>query len=292
MILSLTTDKITCQAIEGAAGVGVDVDIVVTYTERNQTSGDVGETQRQRTTLSNDTVTDIVGVPGATTTRNIREIKIKNNNADKRVEVLVKFNANGTLYELCSARLLVQCTLEWDMDNGWHQTYGTYEGQTPPERRSNIVDSQDIIQGSASPPSTVSEVPLFQSCIEIKWSIGQSHNWGMFSWFGYTASASTVGLGIMGMGYTSTLKNTMLNTSTNSVTAAALNTTHSNVTSSVASGTSGGATANFGFLGTGGLLSGDNTREVLEPNWLKIASENSGLVQIRQAWCDFFEHTG
>lgn len=95
ILLTATTDKL--QVITSAAG---DVDVIAAYIDRNQSTFAVGADGRQLTTITTATTTDIVGAPGATTTRNIKQLTIRNAHASIANDVTVQFNANATLYEL------------------------------------------------------------------------------------------------------------------------------------------------------------------------------------------------
>jgi hypothetical protein len=114
IILSLTTDKISLITSSTA-----NIDVVAAYIDRNQSTGVVGLADRQLTTISTATTTDIVAVPGATTTRNVKRMTIRNRHATASNDVTVQINANGTLYELHKVTLLAGECLQYIEDFGF-----------------------------------------------------------------------------------------------------------------------------------------------------------------------------
>lgn len=95
ILLSATTDKM--QVITGAAS---DIDVVAAYIDRDQSSFAVGLADRQLTTITTATTTDVVAAPSSGKTRNIKQLTIRNAHASTDCDVTVQFNANATLYEL------------------------------------------------------------------------------------------------------------------------------------------------------------------------------------------------
>lgn len=95
ILLTATTDKL--QVITSAAG---DIDVLISYIDRNQSTGAVGADGRQLTTITTAATTDVLNAPGATTTRNAKQINIRNTHASTVNDITVLFNANSTLYEL------------------------------------------------------------------------------------------------------------------------------------------------------------------------------------------------
>lgn len=95
ILLSATTDKM--QVITGAAS---DIDVVAAYIDRDQSSFAVGLADRQLTTITTATTTDVVAAPSSGKTRNIKQLTIRNAHASVACDVTVQFNANATLYEL------------------------------------------------------------------------------------------------------------------------------------------------------------------------------------------------
>jgi hypothetical protein len=116
MILSATTDKV--QVIT-SLGSTIDLDVITHFTDRNQSTGVIGAADRKVTTISSAATTDVVASPGATTTRSVRELTIRNAHATIPVEVVVQFNANGTLYEMYQARLFPTEMLQYTAREGF-----------------------------------------------------------------------------------------------------------------------------------------------------------------------------
>ena len=94
ILLPNTTDKISL--ISSAAG---DLDVVCSYAEFNS-SFVLSGLGRQVTNITSATTTDILGSPGASTTRNLKQMTCRNVHATVANDVTIQYNANGTLYEL------------------------------------------------------------------------------------------------------------------------------------------------------------------------------------------------
>lgn len=90
--LTATTDKV--QLVTSAA---CTVDVVSTYMDL---AAGVVTTGRQLTAITTATTTDIVAAPGASTTRNVKMLLIRNKHATTSVDVTVVYDANSTDYEL------------------------------------------------------------------------------------------------------------------------------------------------------------------------------------------------
>lgn len=95
MLLSATTDKL--QVVTSAAGYVV---VVASYVDRDQTTFAVGLADRQLTTITTATTTDIIAAPASGKTRNVKQLTIRNAHATVENDVTVLFNANATLYEI------------------------------------------------------------------------------------------------------------------------------------------------------------------------------------------------
>lgn len=108
LVLTSTTDKL--QLLTSAAG---SIDVAAFYIDRDQSTGSVGAANRQLTTISTATTTDIVAAPGATTTRNIKQLHIRNKHATISCNVTVIFDANATDYELHKVTLRPGEALEY-----------------------------------------------------------------------------------------------------------------------------------------------------------------------------------
>lgn len=104
LLLTSTTDKIQLVT----ATTGADVDVVTCYVDisNNVSPGVVqGTMGRGLATITTNTTTDIVAVPGANTNRNVKTIHVRNTSATTATDVLIQYNANGTIYELFKCNL-------------------------------------------------------------------------------------------------------------------------------------------------------------------------------------------
>jgi len=151
VLLTATTDKLSLITSNGTC----DINVVVVYTERNQSTGDVGATGSQETKITTATTTDILGAPGATTDRKVESISIRNGPSASSVsnDVTLQFNANGTLYEWHAARLRVTERLEWTLESGFTQTFrqdsSTYHKPVFERRMSSTFEeSSQIVTGN------------------------------------------------------------------------------------------------------------------------------------------------
>lgn len=109
LLLTATTDLI--RIITSAA---CDVDVVANYVERNQSTFVVGADGRQATNITTATTTTVVGSPGATTSRNVKTVHIRNAHASTSVDVMVTLELTGpVVYELHKVTLLAGEALEY-----------------------------------------------------------------------------------------------------------------------------------------------------------------------------------
>jgi hypothetical protein len=97
LLLELTTDKLSIITSSAAT-----IDVHVSYSIN--TAG-VITFAKQNTAISSATTTDVLGVPSASTVRNMNLINIRNKDASLACDVTVQYNANGTLYELFKTTL-------------------------------------------------------------------------------------------------------------------------------------------------------------------------------------------
>lgn len=104
-LLNSATDKL--QLITGVAG---NIDVLASWADLN---GTTVTPDRKPTAITTATTTDIVPTPGASTTRNVRTIFIRNKDASASVPVTVVFDNNGTDYELHKVTLAPGEMLEY-----------------------------------------------------------------------------------------------------------------------------------------------------------------------------------
>lgn len=119
LVLTATTDKISLTTSKAG-----NVHVVACYTDRNQSNGAIGIDGRQVTSIVTAATTDIVGVPGSTTERNIRALHICNANthgqgANGDNTITVNFDANGTIYEVYRATLAAGEILQYAEGKGF-----------------------------------------------------------------------------------------------------------------------------------------------------------------------------
>lgn len=116
IILPTTTDKL--QIVTSAAGT---IHTVCSYGEVDQaTPPGLKPFGVERHAITTATTTDLLGVPGASTTRTPEEITIRNAHASIANDVLIQYNANATLYEIYKITLRAGETLEYIKGVGWY----------------------------------------------------------------------------------------------------------------------------------------------------------------------------
>jgi hypothetical protein len=120
LILALTTDK-----LEIVTGQAVTVDTVATFSEIDSSTLAFKGSGKELHAVTTATTTDLVGVPGATTTRNVKSINICNKHASASVDVTVQFNANGTTYRLFFVTLRAGDVLQYSEQLGWYVVSAT-----------------------------------------------------------------------------------------------------------------------------------------------------------------------
>lgn len=115
IVLTATTDKL--QLVTSASG---SIDVLAFYIDRDQSTGAVGAANRQLTAISTATTTDIVAAPGATTTRNVKQLHVRNKHATASCDVTVVLNANATGYEFYKVTLRAGDALEYIEKLGYY----------------------------------------------------------------------------------------------------------------------------------------------------------------------------
>ena len=114
LLLALTTDKI--DLVTDAAAT---LDVHVSYVDASNTTLVPSGAGKQNTAIATAATTDILSAPGAATVRNVKTINIRNKHASQATACTVRFNANGTAYELFSVTLLAGMVLEFIEGVGW-----------------------------------------------------------------------------------------------------------------------------------------------------------------------------
>lgn len=99
LILTATTDKLQL-VTENSQALAVHASVA-----DHTLSTDNFEAKVQNTSISSATTTDIVGAPASGDTRNIKTLVVTNNGTSPNV-VTVRYNANGTTYDLFKTCLI------------------------------------------------------------------------------------------------------------------------------------------------------------------------------------------
>jgi len=214
MLLSSTTDKLSL--ITDYAG---DIDVVVTFIERNHSTGVVGIAERQLTTITTATTTDILAVPGATTERKVESLSIRNTHASTLNDVVLQYNASGTLYEMYIARLLPGERLNYDPTSGFSVV--TRIDKTVYSSGATI----DNYQSNSANANCTSTVPPGMKIAPSPTS-ALTRSFGAFAAFIDTTPIGTTGFlagfRVTGISALTQARETRLAANTNSVTAATL----------------------------------------------------------------------
>jgi len=105
MIANLVDTNDKLDLVTSAAA---DVDVVVAYADWDQSLGKptASSPGKQLTTITTATTTDVCAAPGASTTRNVKNITIRNTHASTTTDITVRMNDNATIYELVKMTML------------------------------------------------------------------------------------------------------------------------------------------------------------------------------------------
>jgi hypothetical protein len=123
LLLASTSDKV--QIVTDAA---VTVDVHASYVDY---SGSTVTPGRKNTLISTATTTDVVAAPGASTTRNVKAMEIRNRHASLPVTVTVKHTDGTTVVELYSVALLPGHSLQFLEETGFFDTAGASSPALP-----------------------------------------------------------------------------------------------------------------------------------------------------------------
>lgn len=100
IFLLLTTDKIDCVTSSAAT-----LDVHVSAIDAAASGLTSPAAVKQNTAISSATTTDILAAPASSTTRTVKQLNVRNKDASLSCDVTIRFNANGTAYELFKATL-------------------------------------------------------------------------------------------------------------------------------------------------------------------------------------------
>jgi hypothetical protein len=93
--LPTTTDK-----IEVVLSVAANVDVVSSWAEADSTGSTNPSSGYKTAAITTTAATDISGSPAASRTRNLKQTTIRNRDTSVSPDVLIRLNANGTIYEI------------------------------------------------------------------------------------------------------------------------------------------------------------------------------------------------
>jgi hypothetical protein len=111
ILLTATTDK-----LDLITGTAADLDVHASWMD--YASGTVTP-GRTNTAITTATTTDIVPAPGASTQKNVKRLNIRNKDSADATDVTVRFNQNGTAFELHKVRLAPGDVLQYIDGVGW-----------------------------------------------------------------------------------------------------------------------------------------------------------------------------
>ena len=126
LLLVNTTDKV--QLITSAAAT---VDVHASFADFNSSFATSG-LGKQNTAIVTATTTDIVAAPGASTTRNVKTLHIRNKDASLACDVTVVYDQNGTDFELHKTTLKPGEALEYIEGIGFFTLAAAVVGQSIP----------------------------------------------------------------------------------------------------------------------------------------------------------------
>lgn len=111
ILLTTTTDK-----LDLVTGTAADLDVHASWMD--YASGAVTPS-RTNTAITTATTTDIVAAPGSSTQRNVKKLNVRNKDSVDATDVTVRFNQNGTAFELHKVRLAPGDVLQYIDGVGW-----------------------------------------------------------------------------------------------------------------------------------------------------------------------------
>ena len=125
------------------AGSATTLDIYASYADLAANGSGDPTPGRSVTAMTTATTATIVGTPGASLVRNVKEIHIRNKHATQAGDVTVNFSHNGTLYELHKTRLAAGESLEYVDGIGWYKL-GSVAGTMTNQSTSDQVTSAGV----------------------------------------------------------------------------------------------------------------------------------------------------
>jgi hypothetical protein len=120
-----TTDKLQLTTTTTA-----NVDVVVSYVDRDQATGDLAD-GRQLTTISSATNTDICAAPSSGDTRKVKLITVRNRHASNPNVVTIRYDANGSFFQIHSENLAAGDELTFIEGVGFSTNRATTAVSTP-----------------------------------------------------------------------------------------------------------------------------------------------------------------
>lgn len=194
ILLDATTKKV--QLITSAAA---NIDVVANYVDRNQSTGAINGDGSQITAITTATTTDILAAPGATTTRNLVELFIRNKHASLACDVTALIDVSGTDTELHKETLQPGECLEYVQGLGFYKLAAASSGFGDViERRldatqtgTNGTGAQNWFPTNGAPNVEAATVYEFEGLLNMTRSAGTTSHTTSFL-FGGTATLTSV----------------------------------------------------------------------------------------------------
>lgn len=114
LLLTATTDK-----LQLVTDVAADIDVHASYVDADSSGLGSLAAGRQNTAITTATTTDIVAAPGASKTRNVKTLNVRNKDPTDATNVTVVFDQNGADFELFKTTLKAGDVLEYVEGVGW-----------------------------------------------------------------------------------------------------------------------------------------------------------------------------
>lgn len=111
ILLTTTTDK-----LDLITGTAADLDVHASWMDYSSGTVTPGRTN---TAITTATTTDVVAAPASSTQRNVKKINVRNKDSADATDVTIRFNQNGTAFELHKARLAPGDVLQYIDGVGW-----------------------------------------------------------------------------------------------------------------------------------------------------------------------------
>jgi hypothetical protein len=128
LLLTVTTDL-----FEIVTSAAATLDVHASFVDL---SGATVTPGRQNTAITTAATTTVVAAPAASTVRNLKALTARNKHATLATDVTLRFNQNGTSYEIYKVTLKAGETLEYAEDYGFYVS----QGPSAPNRTYTTAD--------------------------------------------------------------------------------------------------------------------------------------------------------